>query len=269
MSLIYEDRTRLLKKMFYEVQNEVGLGRHEVAYHRACVEWLRSAGIPFASKPPHRLMLGDLEAHVLYPDLVLWNEITVELKALPRMTTSGDVVQLFDYLKCRNDRVGFLVNMGLDRVVDQRFIYDPPQYELVEDWTYWVEAIDGVAREVGAAVRDGLRLLYREHRTGYGHEVVERLVPAAIAQQGLKVVKKPVCQAYFRGQVVDESSLDCLVVEDQIVVAFTALFEDPQFGINRGLSYMRALGIEWGIAVEFGRATARFTGTRQRLRCKS
>ncbi len=189
MPLVYEDRTRLLKKMFYEVQNEVGLGRQELAYHRACSLWLRNAGVPFASKPPHRLMLGDHESYVLYPDFVLWNEITVELKALPRMMNFGDMVQLYDYLKCRGDRVGFLVNMGLDRVVDQRIVFDPPVTELVEDWTYWTGTIDGHSREVGAAVRDGLRFLYREHTTGYGHEVVERLIPTAINRQGLRVIK--------------------------------------------------------------------------------
>ncbi len=95
-------------------------------------------------------------------------------------------------------------------------------------------------------------------------QVVERLIPSSISRQGLRIVKYPICQAYFRGQVIDESPLECLVVENQILVAFTALFEDAQFGINRGLSYMRALGIEWGVAVDFGKAVARFTGLRQR-----
>jgi hypothetical protein len=210
-------------------------------------------------------MLGDYEAYVLYPDLVLWNEITVELKALPRMIASGDIVQLYDYLKCRGDRVGFLVNMGLDRVIDQRIIYDPPETALVEDWTYWTGVISGRSREIGAAVCEGLRFLYHEHKTGYGLEVVERLIPGAIARQGLNVIKNPVCQAYFRGQIIDESPLECLVVENQVLVAFTALFEDIQFGINRGLSYMRALGIEWGVAVDFGKAKAHLTGLRQRV----
>jgi GxxExxY protein len=269
MGLIYEDRTNVLKRMFYEVQNEVGLGRQEEAYHQACVAWLKNENIPFKSKWPHPLMLGDHEAHSLHPDFVVWDSITVELKAVPRMTTAGELVQLFDYLKCRQDRVGFLVNMGLDRVVDQRVIYDQPLTNLEEDWTYWSGVIGGSSRDLGGAVCNALRLVYHHHQTGYGLEVMEKLIPRAIALQRLSVVAKPVTKAFFRGQIVDESPLDCLVVNNQILVTFTVLFDEVQFSINRGLSYMRALGLEWGIAVDFGKTTARITGLRQRINSKT
>jgi GxxExxY protein len=177
MTLIYQDRTEILKRMFFEVQNEVGLGRQEKAYHQACVLWLQGEQIPFASKPPHRLMLGSDEAYVLYPDLVVGDSITIEIKALPRRLGRGEIVQLFDYLKCRDERLGLLVNMGLDRVVDQRFVYDSPATELIEDWSYWHDAID-----------------------------------------------------------------------------------DVQFSTRRGVSYMRSLGLLWGVAVDFGKTEARMTG---------
>lgn len=265
MALIYEDRTKLLKGMFFEVQNEVGLGRKEEAYHQACVMWLKSAGIPFVSKAPHRLMLGDHEAYALHPDFVLWDCITVELKALPRLLTAGDMVQLYDYLKCRGDRVGFLVNMGLDRVMDERVVYDAPTTKLVEDWQHWTGVIDGHERKLGADIREALGFLYQSHGTGYGLEVLERLVIGAIARQGLSVLTRPVSKAYFRRVEVDESPLDCLIVENQFVIVYTALFDNVQFSINRGLSYLRALGLEWGVAVDFGKHEARITGLRQRM----
>ena len=217
MALIYEDRTKILKGMFYEVQNEVGLGRHEEAYHRACVLWLQSNDIPFLSKPPHRLMLGSDEAYVLHPDLVLWDGITVELKAFPRRLGNGEVVQLFDYLKCRGDRLGLLVNMGSDRVEDQRFVYDAPQTQMIEDWTYWSGAIGDSDREIGMAVRKQLRLLYDTHGTGFGDEVFQRLILCAVTRLGFSVLVRPVSKAYFRGVEVHESALDCLVVEDRLV----------------------------------------------------
>ncbi len=40
----------------------------------------------------------------------------------------------------------------------------------------------------------------------------------------------------------------------------TALFDTNQFAISRGLSYLRALNLKWGIAVDFGKRTAQFTG---------
>jgi GxxExxY protein len=265
MTLIYQDRTEILKRMLFEVQNEVGLGRQEKAYHQACLLWLQEERIPFASKPPHRLMLGDDEAYVMYPDLVVWDSITVELKALPRRLGRGEVVQIFDYLKCRNERLGLLVNMGLDRVTDERFVYESPATQFGEDWTYWREAINGSDRELGIAVRDGLRFLYQAHGTGYGDEVFSRLILSALKRQGLNVSIRPTSKAYFRGIEVDQSPLDCLVVEDRLLIAYTALFDDLQFSAHRGLSYMRSLGLQWGLAVDFGKTKARMTG----LRCRT
>lgn len=267
MALLYRDRTARLKQMFFEVQNEVGLGRHEEAYHRACVLWLQSHRMPFASKPPHRLMLGEDEAHVLYPDLVLWDSITVELKALPRVLGRGDAEQLFDYLRCRGDRLGILVNMGFDWVSDERFVYDPPTTQMIEDWSYWCDAIGGRDRELGVTVRDALRFLYQTHGTGYGAAVLERLMLCALWRTGLGITVRPTSKAHFHGVEVHESQLDCLLVDGRLLVAYSTLFDNVQFSINRGLSFMRALGLEWGIAVDFGKAVARVSGLRQRICC--
>jgi hypothetical protein len=76
MGLIYEDKTRLLRRCFFDVQNEVGLGRQKHGYHRACEIWLRENQIPFQSKPAHPVVLHGEIVHNLYPDLVAWDSIT-------------------------------------------------------------------------------------------------------------------------------------------------------------------------------------------------
>lgn len=83
-TLIYEERTELLRRGFFDVQNEVELGKDEEAYHQAYKMWLESETVPHRSKPPHNLELAGEVAHTLYPDFVAWDAITIELKALPR-----------------------------------------------------------------------------------------------------------------------------------------------------------------------------------------
>jgi hypothetical protein len=70
MPLLLEKETHLLRRCFFEVQDEVGLGRHEEAYHRACWLWFEENRVPVVSKVPHRLLLRGDEAHVLFPDFV-------------------------------------------------------------------------------------------------------------------------------------------------------------------------------------------------------
>ena len=260
--MLYREKTRILRRCFFDVQNEVGLGRDEGAYHQACKAWLTAKSIPFVSEAAHPLMLDGATAHVLHPDLVVWDQITVELKAVPRSLHDEEFVQLFNYLKCRSDRLGLLVNMGLDRVHVTRIVYDEPDYQLDEDWEYWTNAISGRDREVGAAVRDVLRTVFREHGTGYGSEVTAKLIQFGFARHGLPFVVAPMAASRFRGQPVGECPLDCTLVDGRVVLSFTSLFEDSTFCIRRGKSSLEALGLQWGIAANFGKRKAQFTGLR-------
>jgi len=264
MTLLYEDKTELLMRCFFDVQNEVGLGKREEAYHRACKNWLDENAVPYASKPPHHLYLAGQKAHTLYPDFVVWDAITIELKALPRHLEDSQLVQIFDYLKCRGDRLGLLVNMGLDRVCSQRIVYDEPEYQLTETWDYWAGNITGRERDLGVAVHGTLREIFEAHGTGYSSEVIEHLILFELRRRGLPFTVSPVAKAFYHGVEVDEWPLDCIVINDRMLLTFTALFDNNSFCVDRGLSFMKALGLRWGIAANFGKKTAQFTGLRQK-----
>ncbi len=263
MSLVYEEKTEVLRGCFFDVQNRVGLGRDEEDYHQAVKLCLKENDVPFVSKQPHSLILYDQVAHKLFPDIVVWDAITVELKSIPRNPSRTEFVQLFDYLKCRGDSLGLFVNMGLDRVHVDRFVYDAPETNLEEDWNYWSGRIDGAAREVGIRVREALRDVYNEHTTGYGDEVLRKLILFALAHQQLSVVESPVAMSYYGDIALRESALECLVVEGAIVLTYTALFDNNDFNMNRGLSYLDALNLKWGIAANFGKSQAQFTALRR------
>jgi len=263
MSLLYENKTELLRRCFFDVQNEVGLGRREEDYHQACTVWLDENQIPFTNKYPHALLLEGDVAHTLYPDLVAWDSITIELKAVMRKLRDTEYVQLFDYLKCRGDRLGLLVNLGLDRVHVQRVVYDPPEYDLHENWGYWVGKISPQLHKIGVAVRNALRVVYDTHKTGYGEEVVEKLILCALKKRQLSLTIAPLSKAYYHGIELHESSLNCIVIENRVLLVFTALFDNNEFNVHRGKSYLKALDINWGIAANFGKLRAELTGLRR------
>lgn len=263
MSIVYESKTGVIRRCLFDVHNDVGVGRDEEDYHKALALCFRENDIPFVSKQPHPLMLYGAEAHRLFPDFTVWQSITVELKSVPRRLTSTEFVQLFDYLKRRGDSLGLLVNMGLDRVFVDRVVYQPGQSGLSECWDYWSGVIDGKSREVGLAVRQVLRDIFHEHGSGYGAEVVSKLILYGLRHRGLKVVENPIAEASYAQTLLRKSSLSCVLVEDRIVLCHTALFDDNQYNRNRCKSYMKALGLRWGIAANFGKARAEMTGMRR------
>lgn len=262
MVLILADKTKQLRRGFFDVQNSVGVGRDEEDFHQAMRLWLRENGVPAASKQPHSLELYGEVAHKLFPDFVAWNQMTIELKAIQRSPGQTEYVQLFDYLKCRQDRLGLLVNMGLDRVHVERVVYEERSTQLQEDWSYWSGQIDGHAREVGLIVRKVLQDVYQQHTTGYGDEVIRKLILFGLRHHELSIVESPEATACYRDVVLRESALDCLLIEDCIVLTFTALFDSNEFNMNRGKSFLNALNLRWGIAANFGKTEAQFTGLR-------
>jgi GxxExxY protein len=200
--MIYEKETSLLRKGLFEVQNQIGLGRHEEIYHQAFDLRLNQESIPHTSKEPHPLLFDGETAHTLYPDFVIWNKITIELKAVPRRLHAPEYVQIFNYLKRRNDKLGLLVNMGLDRVQIDRIVYDPPAYELSEDWTQWNDRISEADRDTGLRIRTILQKLYETHQTGYGTEVLEKLIQFGLQKQGLHSISSPTGPALFQDRIL-------------------------------------------------------------------
>ncbi|QEG00299.1 hypothetical protein Mal15_43690 [Stieleria maiorica] len=263
MAILYEDRTHAIRHCFFDVQNNVGVGRDEEDYHQALVVCFRNNDVPFVSKPIHPLFLYGEQVYRLIPDFVVWGKITIELKAVPRHPSPAEFVQLFDYLKCRRDSLGLLVNMGLDRVIVERVAYTPTPPRLVEDWKYWKGSVSGATRDIGRSVRNVLRDVYREHGTGYGEEVFEKLLLFGLRHQGMKVTVNPTAEARYTDTQLRKSSLRCFLIEDEVVLCQTALFEDNSFNMNRCRSYMKALGSRWGIAANFGKSLVEIVGLRR------
>lgn len=251
--IIYRDKTELIRRALFDVQNEVGLGRDEEVYHQAFCHWLKDASIPFESKRAHHLMLGGKIAYSLFPDVVVWGCITVELKAFARRLRGEDCVQLFNYLKRRGDRLGLLANMGLDHVHVDRFVYQSVDSVVSANWTAWDGCIFGAYRDLGYALRDAILSVYDEHQTGYGSVVTNKLIAFALAMAKLGYTVNPAGLSAFRGTDLGASKLDCMLIENKILLTQTALFDKNEFNIHRGLSFMKALNIPFGLAVNFGK----------------
>jgi GxxExxY protein len=260
--MLYEKETYRLRSGLFEVHNEVGVGRSEEAYHQALKLWLQGEDIPFTSKAPHPLLWQGATAIELKPDFVAWDKIVLELKAIPRQFHDEERVQIYDYLKRRNDRLGLMVNMGLDRVHVERIIWDSPPIRVEEKWDYWRDSIQGEPREVGLAVRDLLKEIYAEHGTGYGKEVTTRLIHFALEHSGLSYVVSPICPATYHAREVHRAEADCWIIEDKLLLVFSALFDTNDFNVRRGLSYMKSLNLRWGIAANFGKRVFHITGLR-------
>lgn len=251
MEIFYPKLSYLLQGGLYFVQNEVGIGRPEEAYHQAFKLWLDENDISYVSKPPHPLTYCKQVAHTLFPDFVIEDKISVELKAKPRFLQSGDWVQILNYLKCRGDKLGLLVNMGLDRVYIQRVLREKPETYLTCDWNAWQNKKDPVLKTIQFLIES----LYHEHQTGYGREVVDALLYFAFRTEGVDFNPTPTVETSYKETSFGKTPIDCIVLGQQVVFCHTALFDDLSFSSSRVKAFMKDLALPLGIAVNFGKET--------------
>ncbi|MEX2606951.1 MAG: hypothetical protein WD708_06365, partial [Kiritimatiellia bacterium] len=50
-----------------------------------------------------------------------------------------------------------------------------------------------------------------------------------------------------------QGPLDCFLINHQVVLCYTALFDDNGFNCSRTQAFMKSLGVPFGLAVNFGK----------------
>ena len=96
----------------FEVYNVLGYGMAEEIYQQSLVIELSLREIPFQSKRELAVFYKDRRLDTCYrPDLIVFDSIVVERKALAALTTDHEA-QLFNYLRIAGQPIGYLLNFG-------------------------------------------------------------------------------------------------------------------------------------------------------------
>ena len=96
----------------FEVYNVLGYGLAEEIYHQSLEIELGLRKIPFQSKADLAVIYKDRVLTTIYrPDLLVFNEIVVELKAVAALASEHQA-QLFNYMRISKKKVGYLINFG-------------------------------------------------------------------------------------------------------------------------------------------------------------
>jgi GxxExxY protein len=96
----------------FDVYNELGAGFLEAVYQEALEIELGNRGIPFLSQAKIQIYYkSNLLQKEYVADLIVFNCVLIEIKALDRLTTREES-QLLNYLKATGKKVGLLLNFG-------------------------------------------------------------------------------------------------------------------------------------------------------------
>jgi len=107
------------------VHSELGRGFLEPVYQEAMERELRHQDIPFNREHLLPVYYRDEPLTIRYrADFLCYDEVIVELKALPQITGTEES-QVINYLKAARKVRALLLNFGAPRLEYKRFVHDP------------------------------------------------------------------------------------------------------------------------------------------------
>jgi GxxExxY protein len=105
----------------FEVHNILGTGFLEKVYENALFEELKVRGIKTEAQKPISVVYKGKVVGEYFADLVVEDSIIIELKALEKLTDIHEI-QLKNYLKATNIKLGLLINFGKSVDVKRKYV---------------------------------------------------------------------------------------------------------------------------------------------------
>lgn len=232
-----------------ETHRALGPGMVEEFYHQELVARLNKFGIEHLSKPRRDLIYRGFVADTFEADLVFEQKLIPELKALRGEFAPEHFTQLLSYSKFWRIRKGMLLDFGKPSLVPKRVIYTSKTGEFPE-----VTAPEFVT---DAALASELVRIAGQCLTdigfGYRETTWTGLMSAALRAEQIPFVVSPTVVV----PNVGTTSLRCLFINNQAAITVTALGHEVT-AIDRAClqTYLRLLGVPWGISLHFGKAKA-------------
>ena len=121
--LVYKEEVYEIVGAAMDVHKELGCGFLEAVYQEAFEIELKGRNIPFESQKKLAIYYkGKLLEKEYFADVVCYDKIIVELKALDRLS-SKEESQILNYLKASGLKVGVLINFGAPSLEWKRFVF--------------------------------------------------------------------------------------------------------------------------------------------------
>ncbi len=110
-NLLFAEITDKIIACAYDVYNKLGFGFSEKIYENAMMIKLSQKQLPSIQQAPIKVHFEDQLVGEYSADIFIDTKIIVELKAVTALSKAHEV-QLINYLKATNTKVGLLINFG-------------------------------------------------------------------------------------------------------------------------------------------------------------
>jgi|JI10StandDraft_1071094.scaffolds.fasta_scaffold363153_2 GxxExxY protein len=257
--LRHADKTFQLRNWIYLVRKKLDSGWNEETYHLALYKTIQEHNVPVEFKPKRVLYHRDNAVHTFEADLIVWDLIIVECKALPfeRNFIGEHYAQVIHYLKFYGMDLGLLVNFAQSPVLIERVLWDTPIPTISENYDYFQQGLTPVDRDNLLRIRQIIQLVIKQYGLGYPETVYRRIIAIEASYVGLTCVSDVEIQANWNGQQLPLHATPLLLIDGCYLLHIRAMLDNPtEYDFRRIKTYLRSLGLKFGLVVNFGKQQA-------------
>ena len=110
-SILHQELTKSILKIFFEVYNELGYGFLERVYQNALYYELKANGFLVGAQKKIKVYYKEIEVGDYFADIIVNDLVILELKAQDYLVEANEF-QILNYLKATSCEVGLLLNFG-------------------------------------------------------------------------------------------------------------------------------------------------------------
>ena len=119
---LFENESYKVRGACFAVYKILGGGIKEKIIEKALMKELENTGLSIETQKRIDILYNKEKIGVYIPDIVVNQNIMIELKSKPFITTN-DEKQFWGYLKGSEYTLGFLVNFGTQQLTIKRFVH--------------------------------------------------------------------------------------------------------------------------------------------------
>jgi GxxExxY protein len=262
MKFRFGEQSFLVSGLIYNVRNRLGMGWPEEIYHQALVEALKHEGVPVLSKERKEIVHRGVGVHVFECDIMLWEKIILELKALPYSGFAAvHQAQIIHYLKCWNKGLGMLVNFAKPKVEIKRMLWDDPPLDLSENYEKIKPIMAENDMQVLQQIRQVILEIGEQYGLGYPESMYRKILAIELEACGLACLMNLMIPARWHERKLMDYETEHLLVANRYLVNVRSILErPPKYDFARMKTYLNVLGLSIGLIINFGKRQLQIFG---------
>jgi GxxExxY protein len=263
MALLYQELTRELRRCVFDVHNALGTGYDEETYQQGMIIRLEKSGFTLRSQEIRFVEHRGEKVGEFKLDLIADDKVILELKSLQSDFLQPNFVQIISYLKLWQKQLGLLINFGLPKAKIKRIPFTEKEKKKTENYDYIKDILAPADREHLRNLREAILTVFDMHGLGYGESICQDLVLAELRYKEIKYAPKTIIPVEYEGRIIRNFEMNLPVVEGRIILMITALQKHIEFyDIAKIQTYLKALNLQIGLLVNFGKKELQITGVR-------